>query len=244
MTEHLAKKSFSQEETAQKRHLVQLITGLKEKDALREIERMLTAGWEPIRVMESCIQGMQDVGKLFEKGRYFIAALIMAGEIMRRATRMLAPHLPRQPSDQSVGIILLGTVLGDIHDLGKNLFALLARCEGFEVVDLGVDVPPERFVAEARKIGPDIIGLSCVLSSTMPDLKKTVTLLHGEAPPGRAEVMIGGNYIDEHVFRHVGADCWALDAAQGVQECNRIMLRGKRVRNEPAEGGIAYGKTH
>jgi methanogenic corrinoid protein MtbC1 len=223
MTEHLADSVFSNDDTAQRRHLVQLVTKLDEKEVLRTIEGMLASGWEPIQVMESCVLAMRAVGKRFENGQYFISALIMAGEIMRRVTELLEPHLPRQASGRSLGRILLGTILGDIHDLGKNLFALLARCQGYEVVDLGVDVAPQRFLSMARKVGPDIIGVSCVLSSTMLDLKDAVTLLHRELPTGRAKVMIGGSYIDEHVFRHVGADHWAFDAAHGVQECKKIM---------------------
>jgi methanogenic corrinoid protein MtbC1 len=219
------------EQMAQKEHLIQLIAGLKEKEALQEIVRMLDSGSKPAHVMDCCIQGMRDVGKQFEQGRYFIAALIMAGEIMRRATLVLEPYLPRPSHDQAMGVILLGTILGDIHDLGKNLFALLARCEGYEVVDLGVDVAPERFLTEARKIGPDFVCISCVLSSTLPDLRKAVELLHGELPRGGAKVMIGGNYVDEHIFRHVQADQWASDAAHGVKNCNSMVAEKKKVFN-------------
>ncbi len=215
--------------TARREHLTELIAGLKEKEALQEIVRMLDSGSKPAYVMDCCIQGMRDVGKQFENGRYFIAALIMAGEIMRRATLVLEPYLPRQTPDQATGVILLGTISGDIHDLGKNLFALLARCEGYKVVDLGVDVAPERFLAEALKIKPDIVGISCVLSSTLPDLKEAVDLLHRELPQRGAKVMIGGNYIDDHIFSHVQADHWALDAAHGVQNCNSMVAEKKRV---------------
>ena len=229
--------------TVQNEHLTQLIADLREKEAIREIVRMLDSGSKPARVMDCCIRGMREVGKRFEKGRYFIAALIMAGEIMRRATELLEPYLPRQTHDQATGVILLGTILGDIHDLGKNLFALLARCEGYEVVDLGVDVAPERFLAEARKIEPDLIGISCVLSSTLPDLKRAVELLHGKLPGGGTQIMIGGNYIDEHIFSHVQADHWALDAAQGVQGCNSIISKKKKVfQGDSQRNNLPKGK--
>ncbi len=210
-----------------RKRLTGLIAELKEKEALKEIVRMLDSGFQPAHVMECCIRGMRDVGKQFEKGRYFISALIMAGEIMRRATLILEPYLPRRTPDQATGVILLGTILGDIHDLGKNLFALLARCEGYELVDLGVDVSPECFLAEARNVKPDIVGISCVLGSTLPDLKEAVDLIHGEFPRETLKVLIGGNYVDEHVFSHVQADHWAFDAAQGVRNCNGI-IAGRR----------------
>jgi methanogenic corrinoid protein MtbC1 len=222
---------------ARRKRLTELIAGLKEKEALREIAGMLDAGFQPPDVMDCCIHGMREVGMQFENGRYFISALIMAGEIMRRATLILEPYLPRRTPDQATGVILLGTILGDIHDLGKNLFALLARSEGYELVDLGVDVAPECFLSEARNAKPDIVGISCVLNSTLPDLKEAVDLIHGEFPRETLKVLIGGNYVDEHVFSHVQADHWAFDAAQGVKNCNGIIAErrktfgGKRQNN-------------
>lgn len=229
MTEQMMGEHSEHGEKDRRRRLIELIVKLLEKEAMREIGDMLASGCKPSDVMESCIQAMREVGKRFEEGRYFMAALIMAGEIMRRATDLLEPYLPRHVPDAAGGVILLGTILGDIHDLGKNLFALLARCEGFQVVDLGVDVAPEHFLAEARQINPDLIGISCVVTSSMPELKKAVELLHKELPRTRANVMIGGSCIDEHLFSYVQADHWASDAARGVQVCNRILINRRDI---------------
>ena len=228
MNEQLVTKALPGKDGVPHEHLIELVSNLREKEALGKIDEMLSAGFKPSEIMESCIEAMHEVGRRFEEGRYFMTALIMAGEIMRRATKLLESHFPRHTPKEAVGVILLGTVLGDIHDLGKNLFALLARCEGFHVVDLGVDVAPERFLSEAQHVNPDLIGISCVVTSTMSDLKKAVELLHKELPQGRAEVMIGGNCIDEHIFKYVQADHWAVNAVQGAKDCLRIIAEKNR----------------
>ncbi len=225
MTEQSVSHNLSNEYMRRRKQLIELIVDLDEKKALSEIADMLASGLKPTDVMESCIGAMREVGKRFEAGRYFIAALIMAGEIMRKTTELLEPYLPRQKPDLINGTILLGTILGDIHDLGKNLFAILARCEGYQVVDLGVDVEPERFLAEAKRLRPDLIGISCVLTPALSDLKKAVELLRAELPPGQAPVMIGGNCIDEHIFKYAQADFWARDAAHGIQTCQKILKK-------------------
>jgi methanogenic corrinoid protein MtbC1 len=209
--------------TKRRKRLIELIVNVDERKAISEITDMLATGWKPADVMEICINAMQEVGKRFEEGRYFIAALIMAGEIMRQTTELLEPYLPRHNSEEIVGDILLGTISGDIHDLGKNLFATLARCEGYQVVDLGVDVNPESFLTEAKKIKPDLIGISCLLTSALPDLKSAVELLRRESSRHQALAIIGGQSVDEHIFNYVKADYWARDAAQGIEICQKIM---------------------
>jgi methanogenic corrinoid protein MtbC1 len=203
--------------------LIELVADLKEKESITEIKGMLSSGWEPTDVMDTCIQGMHQVGKRFEEGRYFISALIMAGDIMRQATEIIEVNFSQSKSDQTRGVILLGTIRGDIHDLGKNLFAILARCEGFQVVDLGVDVPPERFLGEAKKIKPDLIGISCLLTLVLPELQTAIELLRREFSSHHSHVIIGGNCIDEHIFKHVQADYWAENAVQGVKICRKAI---------------------
>lgn len=212
-----------QEYTARRDRLVELIIKLKEQECLDEIADMLASGWEAVDLLESCILGMRGVGKRFEEGRYFIAALIMAGDIMRQTTDLLGPHLTHQQYDQPSSILLLGTIAGDIHDLGKNLFSILARFNGFEVVDLGVDVAPETFLAEAKRVNPDVIGISCVFTNAVPELKKALELLRRELPAPRPPVIIGGNCIDEQISTHVGADHWVRDAAQGLKACQELV---------------------
>lgn len=219
-------------EDGQKKHniLIELIADIKEKEAISKIKKMLSSGKAPTEVMDICIQGMNEVGKRFEEGRYFISALIMAGDIMRQATDIIEVNFLQQKSDPVRGVILLGTIRGDIHDLGKNLFAILARCEGFQVVDLGVDVAPERFLEEAKKIKPDLIGISCLLTSVLPELKTALDLIQKELTEQHSPIIIGGHCIDEHIFNYVHSDYWAQNAVQGIKICREIIKKQPIIR--------------
>ncbi len=208
-----------------RQNLVRLIVELKERQCLAEITDMLAAGWDPLELLESCVQGMQEIGLRFEDGRYYISALIMAGAIMGQTTELLEPHLKGRKTDRVIGTLLLGTVAGDIHDLGKNLFAVLARFKGIEIIDLGVDVAADTFLSEARKIKPEMVGISCVLTTAWPELKNTVETLRNELPPPRPAIIIGGTSIDEQICRHVKSDYWVRDASEGLAICQRIMKK-------------------
>lgn len=205
------------------KHLVRLIVDLKEKECLAEVVDLLAAGCPPQDLLNSSIQAMEEIGKRFEDGRYFISALIMAGAIMEQATQMIEPYLDAQETEPIAGILLLGTVAGDIHDLGKDLFATLARFRGIHVVDLGVDVPAATFLSEARKLKPAMIGISCILTTAWPKLKGTVALLREELPKPRPPIIVGGGCIDDNVCRHVKADFCVNDASAGIAICQEIM---------------------
>jgi methanogenic corrinoid protein MtbC1 len=209
--------------SARRKRLLDLIVALDERRCLTEIADMLSSGWDPMDLLDSCIQGMRLIGKRFEEGRYFIAALIMAGAIMRQATELIEPHLVRRKSFNITGVMLLGTIAGDIHDLGKDLFALLVRCIGFEVLDLGVNVQPTSFLLEAERVRPDLIGISCALTNAVPELRCAVEMLHTELPAPRPPVIIGGTCIDRQICRHVQADYCAQDATQGMKVCRELL---------------------
>ena len=212
-------------------NLVQLVIDLKEKQCIVAVNEMLAAGCPPERLLDSCIQGMQEIGQRFQDGRYFISALIMAGAIMQQITELLEPHLAAEKAEPVFGTMLLGTVAGDIHDLGKNLFAILARCKGIRVIDLGVDVPPETFLAKAQEHQPTMIGISCVLTTGWPKLEETVTLLRQELPDPRPTVIIGGTSIDEHICHHIKSDFCVRDASEGLAVCNRLMMQAAAPRS-------------
>lgn len=208
---------------ARLQNLVQLVVDLKEAQCITEVSDMLAAGCPPQDLLDSCLNGMQEIGQRFEDGRYYISALIMAGAIMRQITELLEPHLKTEKTDPVIGTMVLGTVAGDIHDLGKNLFAILARCKGINIIDLGVDVPPETFLSNALEFKPTMIGISCVLTTGWPKLEETVALLRRELPDPRPPIIIGGTSIDEHVGRHVKSDFCVRDASEGIAICHRVM---------------------
>lgn len=203
--------------------LVDLITELEAEASLSELERMLDEGIAPKFLLDSCMEGMRRVGLLFENGTYYIAALIMAGEIMRSANALLSPYLTFQQGAESGGKILLGTVQGDIHDLGKGLFALLLRSHGIEVIDAGVDVSAESFLKLAESEKPNIIGMSCVLTACIEQLKQTIALLDKRLPDPKPHIIVGGACLDKLVAKHIGAKHWSADAASGLRMCQRLI---------------------
>lgn len=203
--------------------LLTMIIELREDDSLAELKRMLDEGVDPRDLLDCFMEGMRRIGVQFETGQYFIAALIMAGEIMRSAMELLSPYLTTRDASQESGTIVLGTIQGDIHDLGKNLFALLLRCNGFEIVDLGVDVAGEEFLRKAKEIKPDLVGISCVLTTSVQNLKEAVSLLQENLPQPQPAIIIGGTCLDERMARYVGTALWASDAAAGLQLCKKVV---------------------
>jgi methanogenic corrinoid protein MtbC1 len=210
-------------------HLADMIADLKEMPALATLEKLLSEGVAPAVLLDSCMEGMRRVGKRFEEGRFFIAALIMAGEIMRGAAEMLGPHISVDEAGKTKGRIVLGTVQGDIHDLGKNLFASQLRFDGVEVADLGMDVAPEVFLANVKEQKPNMIGVSCVLTSCISGLKDTIEILHGNLGDQRPPIIIGGACVDEKVREFSKADFWASDATQGLRIYQRVFRDGFKV---------------
>ena len=210
-------------------HLIVLITDLKEEESLNELKALIQSGIDPKALFQCCMEGMRRVGVLFEKGVYYIAALIMAGEIMRAATELLTPHLSiAKAAENSGGCVMLGTIQGDIHDLGKNLFSLLLRCNGIKVIDLGVDVAGAVFLANAIEHKPDMIGISCVLTNNVEHLKHAVQYLQSSLAPQVTPIIIGGTCLDQRIAEHVGATYWAKDAAAGLRICENFFSENKK----------------
>jgi methanogenic corrinoid protein MtbC1 len=208
--------------------LTVMITELQEETGLAELRTMLDEGVDPKALLAACMEAMHRIGMRFEAGSYYIAALIMAGEIMRSVTGMLSPHLTDQRAGGG-GRIMLGTIQGDIHDLGKDLFALLLKCHGIEVVDLGVDVSARVFLEQAERQKPDMIGISCVLTTSLEYLKQAIRLLTDELPASGPPVIVGGTCINPQTAGHIGASLWAGDATGGLRICREILQTADRV---------------
>jgi methanogenic corrinoid protein MtbC1 len=164
---------------------------------------------------------MRQVGLRYERNEYFLAGLIMAGEIFRQVMELLQPVVEQRVSGQASGRILLGTVEGDIHDLGKNIVNMLLSCHSFAVHDLGVDVPPAVFAQQVAQIQPDIVGLSGLLTSSYDAMRETIALLRARGH--RVPIIIGGGQLSEEVCRFVAADHWTTDAVTGVELCQRLV---------------------
>lgn len=205
--------------------LARLVADLEEDAVLRLVEQRIEAGEDPLQIINECNEGMRVVGQRYEKGEYFVAGLIMSGEIFREVVERVQPLLERKADGQASGRVLVGTVSGDIHDIGKNMFGMLLACHGFEVIDLGVDVPPVAFAAKAVEAKPDIVGLSGLITSSFETMKETVTALREQAQQHGLSfpVIIGGGMIDDQVCQYVGADFWMPDAMSGVRLCEKLL---------------------
>ena len=169
-------------------------------------------------VVAACQQGMEIVGDRFEKGEYFVGDLIFAGELLTTSIDMLKPLLGDAQSE-SRGVIVLGTVEGDVHDIGKNIFGSMAEAAGFKVVDIGIDQPPEAFVKAVREHNPKIVGFSGVLTLAIDAMKRSVDELKAAGLLGGVKVIIGGNAVNEEACQYAGADAWSKNAAEAVKIC-------------------------
>jgi methanogenic corrinoid protein MtbC1 len=197
---------------------------LQEEAVLDLVQQHIADGVDPMTIIDLCHKGMIQVGEYYEQGRYFIAGLIMAGEIMHQVGQQVFPLLESRIMNENIGSIVLGTVEGDIHFIGKDIFKELVRAHGFAVHDLGVDVPPSRFLAAIHEFKPDIVGLSCLITAAYRSMQETIALLKENIPEKLAPraYLIGGR-VDEFLCKELGADYWIDDAMKGVRLCKQIM---------------------
>jgi methanogenic corrinoid protein MtbC1 len=203
---------------ARAERLDDLIVRMDERGALAQIRARLDAGEDPTMLVEECRAGMERVGRLYEEGTYYISALIMAGEIIREATELLIPRLAAAREETGGGKMVIATVRGDIHDIGKNIVIALLDADGFTLVDLGVNAAPELIAETVERERPDVLGLSCLLTSGYEALRETVDLVREQSSTWHPHlpIVLGGAAVDEMVKDRTGADAWCDDAARGL----------------------------
>lgn len=204
--------------------LFKCIVEMDEQEALRITKEMLESREDPVKILELCKDAITVVGDKFEKGEYFLSELIYSAEIFKKIMELILPRLKKEDVKRT-GTIVLGTVKGDVHDIGKNIFKVLAEASGFEVIDLGVDVPYERFVEAVKTHNPDIVGMSSLITASVGSMKKTIDMLKEAGLLDKTKVVIGGGRADELVMQYTGADAWADDAAKGVRICKQLINR-------------------
>jgi methanogenic corrinoid protein MtbC1 len=169
-------------------------------------------------VVEACQQGMEIVGDNFENGTYFVGDLMYAAQILTTALELLKPLMSAGAGQASKGTIVLGTVAGDIHDIGKNIYKALAEAAGFKVVDIGIDQPAAAFIEAVKANDASIIGLSGVLTLSIASMKETIEAVAAAGLQGKVKVMIGGNAVSQEASDFVGADYWSKNAAAAVKK--------------------------
>lgn len=214
-------------ESSVKDELEYNIVEINEGRALSIVKHLLEEGQDPLEIIRICQNGMKGVGERYERREYFISGLIMAGELFRQTMEVIRPYINEKKDENPLGSMLIGTVAGDIHDLGKDMFSELLSCHGFKVHDLGVDVPSATFQDAALEKKPDIIGMSILIASAMGSMKEAINLLRRQSPShvSKIPIIIGGSLTDEDVCSYTGADYWVNDAMDGVRVCQKILMR-------------------
>jgi methanogenic corrinoid protein MtbC1 len=198
--------------------LLDLLADMEEEEALVLAQEMLDGGFDPLRLLEICREAMDIVGKRFEHGEYFLPELILAGEMLDEIGKMAKPLIENSPDKPSgkLGKVLIGTVHGDLHDIGKNIVTFMLDINGFEVKDIGIDVPVATFIEEIKAFEPQVVCLSGFLTLAFDSMKETVEAIEAEGMRERMKIQIGGGQIDETIRAYTGADGFGLNAMDAV----------------------------
>jgi methanogenic corrinoid protein MtbC1 len=196
--------------------LVNTLADLKEEEALKIVKDRLSVGEDPLKILEDARKGMEIVGNRFASSDYFIPDLVYSGEILKEVTELVKPKLSKTAESKKLGKIVFGTVAGDIHDIGKNIVVFMLDVNGFEVHDLGIDVPVQKFVDEIKETGAPIIGLSGFLALAFDSMKQTVEAIKAAGLRDNVKIMIGGGQMSDEIKNYTGADAYGKDAMAGV----------------------------
>ena len=201
--------------------LVKAVTELEEDLVTIGVKEQMAEGVAALEILTQLQQGMEQVGKLYESGEYFLSELIMSAEVFTNAANLLGEALTAGGAAEPVGIMVLGTVKDDIHDIGKNIVSTIMNCNGFKVIDLGVDVPIDTFVEAVKTHKPQIVGMCCLLTTAFEIMKNTVAAVR--AADSNAKILVGGGPVDDNVAKYVGADGCCKSAYEAVEAARKIV---------------------
>jgi 5-methyltetrahydrofolate--homocysteine methyltransferase len=200
--------------------LVSLMADLMEEETIALVKEQIAAGVPPMELLDDARRAMAVVGKRFEDGEYFIPDLMMAGEILKDISDMVKPLLEKEGPSKKKGKVLIGTVAGDIHDIGTGIVQFMLDVSGYEVMNIGIDVPASAFVEKTRQFKPSVVGLSGFLTLAFDSMKKTVEALNEAGLRKDIKIMIGGGQMDDEIRKYVKADAYGKDAMAAVTLCN------------------------
>jgi methanogenic corrinoid protein MtbC1 len=201
--------------------LVNLMAELKEEETYARVEALMAAGREPMGILDDARSAMEIVGKRFETEEYFIPDLVLAGEILKTISDKVKPLLNKEEAMAKKGKVLIGTVAGDIHDIGKDIVTFMLDVNGYEVLDLGINVPVKVFVEKITAFQPQVVGLSGFLTLAFDSMEKTVRALEEAGLRDQIKIMIGGGQMDEEIRKYARADAYGKDAAAAVNLCKQ-----------------------
>lgn len=203
------------------KQLVEAIAEMREDEALALAAAMLEGGTDPFRVLALCREAMETVGSRFQSGEYFLPELILAGEMLEKIGAMAKPLIQGRSGAEArkLGRVLIGTVHGDLHDIGKNIVTFMLDINGYEVRDLGIDVPTDKFIEAIREFRPSVVGLSGFLTLAFDSMKETIGAIGAAGLRDGLKIMIGGGQVDETVRGYTGADAFGNNAMAAVSLC-------------------------
>jgi methanogenic corrinoid protein MtbC1 len=201
------------------KELIDAIVDMREEDAVRIAKELIAKGEKPMNILDWCSEASEQVGKRFAAGEYFVPELILTGEMLKQIREVVKPLLTKSSTGQQkkLGRIVMGTVEGDIHDIGKDIVTMMLEINGFDVLDLGVDIPAAKFVEAVKSFKPQIVALSGFLTLAYDPMKNTVQALKDNGLRDGVKIMIGGGQMDDQVAKYAKADAYGKDALEGVK---------------------------
>lgn len=201
-----------------KEKLVDAIANMREDEVEKLTQELLDAGEEPRIALDALREGMAIIGRRYEEKEYFLPHLVIAGDLVKKVADLVKPRLQQATIEtQPLGKVIIGTVAGDIHDIGKDIVAFMLDVNNFEVHDLGIDVPAEKFVDKIKEVNPDIVAMSGFLTLAFDQMRDTVAAIKEAGFRDSVKIMIGGAPMDENVAAYIGADAFGPDASAAVK---------------------------
>ncbi len=198
--------------------LIHSMIEMQEAEALQKTEQLLAEGIDTMTILEACSRAMQTVGDRFERGEYFLPHLMMAGAIMNQISETIKPYIKESDKkSECKGKVLMGTVKGDIHDIGKNMVSFLLEVNGFDVNDIGIDQHPDRFVEALQSYQPDVVGMSGLLTLAFDSMKATIQAIEAAGLRDNTHIIIGGAQVSEQIKTYTGADAFGQNAVTGLR---------------------------
>ena len=203
--------------------LADSVLSFEPENVIASTRQALQEGIQPMDVIEEGLaKGLRVVGERYEKGDFFLTELIAGASAMKAGLDVLRPLIPKG-GKKSAGKVLIGTVRGDIHDLGKQVVTSMLEASGFEVTDVGVDVPSTVFIEKVKELRPEILGMSVLLTTSMPEMKTVIQALKQDGLRDEVKVMVGGAVVTDNYAKEIGADAYGADAVDGAQKATRLV---------------------